>query len=58
MKVVIGNWLLVIEKLSQILTRYVTDACRKSILFLRQLFVTKVCFFCYIPKAKFVANIY
>jgi hypothetical protein len=55
---VIGDWLLVIGKLSQISTRYVTAACRKSLPFLRQGLVTIVCFLCYKSKAFFVANIY
>ena len=44
MSKVIGNWLLVIGELSQISKRYVTDACRKYLPFLRQSFVTKVSF--------------
>ena len=47
MGVVVGNWLLVIGELSQISTRNVTDVCRKSLLFLRQILVTNVYFFCY-----------
>jgi hypothetical protein len=58
MSKVIGNWLLVIGELSQISKRYVTDACRKYLPFLRQSFVTKVCFFCYRLKINYVANIY
>ena len=45
MSKVIGNWLLVIGELSQILKRYVIDACRKYLPFLRQSFVTKIYFF-------------
>ena len=44
--------------LSQISTRYVTDACRKYLPFLRQSFVTKIYFFCYRSKINYVANIY
>lgn len=57
MNAVIGNWLLVIGELSQISTRYVTDVCRKYLPFLRQWFVTNVCFFCYKNNLA-VTNIY
>ena len=56
MNAVIGNWLLVIGGLSQISTRYVIDACRKSLLFLRQGVVTNTFLFCY--KKKLNCNKY
>ena len=51
-----GNYQLGIwgRKLSKIPTRYVTDACRKSLPYLRQDAVTNTYFFCY--KQKLICN--
>lgn len=45
------------EQLSQILIVFVTNPCRKSLLFLRQILVTNLFFFCYKTLLS-VTNIY